>query len=193
MVMRKRSRAKLREAARQMYLTGEISTNAEIASRLGVKPHTVGRWRKDEDWDGLRLKIDVRAGELFIEKIATERVSLNVRHYRFWDVLLARLADDLKEKKNLDVRELDKIATIMDRVQKGQRLAKGLSTGGETEEAIRAQAQADVRRLVDAFIEAVKENVTDENARDRIRRAILGALPKEESTGTGKSRDPVVQ
>ncbi len=186
-------RARLREEGRRMFLTGEVDTNREIASRLGVKPHTVGRWRKGEDWDGLRRKVDTRAAEMFVDKLASERVTLNVRHYRFWELLLARLAEDLKEKGNYDVRDLDKIATILDRAQKGQRLAKGLSTAGETEESIRAQAQADLRRLVDSFIDAVKENVSDEETRDRIRRSILGALPEEESAGTREPSDTVVQ
>ena len=50
----------MREKARELYLTGEASNVAEIARRLKVKPHTIGRWRKDEDWDALRLKIDTR-------------------------------------------------------------------------------------------------------------------------------------
>ena len=134
----KRSHTKTREEARRLYLTGEVSTNSEIAARLKVKPHTVGRWRREEDWDGLRMKIDVRAAELFVEKIATERVTLNVRHYRFWELLLARLADDLKDKGSFDIRELERIAAILDRAQKGQRLSKGLSVSGETEEAVLA-------------------------------------------------------
>ena len=54
---------KTREEARRLYLTGEMNMNAEIATRLSVKPHTVGLWRRQEDWDGLRLKIDRRAAE----------------------------------------------------------------------------------------------------------------------------------
>ncbi len=136
----KRSHAKTREEARRLYLTGEVSTNAEIAARLKVKPHTVGRWNREEDWAGLRTKIDIRAAEMFIEKIATDRVTLNLRHHRLWELLLARLADDLKGKQGLDVRGLERIAGILDKAQKGQRLAKGLSATGETEEAVRAQA-----------------------------------------------------
>ena len=79
----KRSLLKSREEARRLYLTGEVTLNSEIAARLKIKPHTVGRWRREEDWDGLRMKIDRRAAELFVEKIATDRVTLNVRHYRF--------------------------------------------------------------------------------------------------------------
>jgi hypothetical protein len=186
-----RSLTKAREEARRLYLTGEMATNAEIAARLSVKPHTVGAWRRQEDWDGLRLKIDRRAAELFVEKIATDKVTLNVRHYRFWELILAKLAEDLKGKSGIDARELERIAGILNRAQKGQRLAKGLSVTGETEETIRAQSQAEIRRLIDAFVGAVKENVEDEETRDRIRRIVLEALPRETDDGAGKSEDEI--
>ncbi len=180
---------KKREQAMQMFLTGESDTNAEIACKLDVKPHTIGRWRKEEDWDSLRLKIDRRAAEMFVEKIASDRVTLNVRHYRMWELLLAKLADGLKDRQVTDIRELERIAGILERSQKGQRLAKGLSMTGETEEAIRAQSQAEIRSVIDTFIDAVKEHVTDEEARNSIRRHILSALPEETSTGTGNARN----
>ncbi len=187
----KRSLVKTREEARRLYLTGTVTTNAEIAARLGVKPHTVGRWNREEDWAGLRTKIDIRAAEMFIEKIATDRVTLNLRHYRLWELLLARLAEDLKGRQGVEVRELERIAGILEKAQKGQRLAKGLSATGETEEAIRARSEAEMRRIIDAFIDAVKENVDDEEARDRIRQAILGALPEEEGAGVGEPEPAV--
>ena len=181
--------SKIREEARRMFLTGETDTNAEIARRLGVKPHTIGKWRRDEDWDDLRMKIDRRAAEMFVEKIASDRVTLNVRHYRMWELLLAKLAEDLKSRQVTDIRELERIASILERSQKGQRLAKGLSSTGETEEAIRAQSPAEIRRVIDTFIDAVKEYVTDEETRDCIRRHILAALPEEKGTGTGDPGD----
>ena len=186
----KRSLSRKRAEARRLYLSGELSSNAEIAARLKVKPHTVGNWRKDEDWDGLRLKIDKRAADLLVEKIATDRVSLNVRHYRYWELVLVKLAEELKSKK-FDVRDLDRVTGILDRAQKGQRLAKGMSLGGETEEQIRAQAQAETRSLIDAFVEAVKENVADEETRERIRSIILARLPQEADNGAGEPQDEV--
>ncbi len=188
----RQSLSRKREEACRLYLAGEVSTNAEIAARLKIKPHTVGRWRREEDWDGLRLKIDRRAAELFVEKIATDRVSLNVRHYRYWELVLAKLAEGMKEKTSLDTRDLDRIAGIVDRAQKGQRLAKGLSVGGETEEAIRAQGQAEVRRLIDTFVEAVKEHVSDEATREQIRQSVLESLPQEADDGTGDGEDTVL-
>ncbi len=183
--------SKVREEARRLFLTGEITNNVEIATRLGLKPHTIGLWRRQEDWDGLRLKIDRRAAEMFCEKIATDRVTLNVRHFRFWELVLAKLAEDLKGRKTLDVRDMDRVAGILERAQKGQRVAKGMSANGETDESVRAQAQAEIRRLIDAFVDSVKEHVTDEETRDRIRRAVLEALPGQEDDGTGHGEDPV--
>ena len=187
----KRSLSKPREEARRLYLSSEMNTNTEIAARLRVKPHTVARWRKEEDWDGLRTKIDRKAAEMFVEKIATDRVTLNVRHYRFWDLLLGRLAEDLK-KGQFDIRDLERISGILDRAQKGQRLAKGLSITGETEEAIRAQSEAETRHLIDVFIESIKENVHDEGTRERIRQAVLAAVPEEEDAGAGEPGEAVV-
>ncbi len=183
--------SKKREEARRLYLTGEMTTNAEIARRISVKPHTVGQWRRKEDLDGLRLKVDRRAAEMFVEKIATDRVTLNVRHYRFWELILAKLAEDLKSKATLGIREMERVAGILERAQKGQRLAKGLSISGETEETIRARAQAENRQLVDIFIDAVKENIKDEETRDSIRRTILNAVPQEPGGGAGDSEDKV--
>ena len=68
-----------------------------------------------------------------------------------------------------------------------------VATYGQAEEAIRAQSVAEIRRLIDTFIETVKENVHDEETRDRIRQAILDALPEEESAGTGESDNPLVR
>jgi hypothetical protein len=176
----RRPLSKTKDEARRLFLSGEMSTNAEIATRLHTKPHTIGRWRKDEDWDDLRLKIDRKAAEMFVDKIATDRVTLNVRHYRLWELILANMMEDLKARKNVDVREMERLAGILERAQKGQRLAKGLSVYGETEEQIRAQSEAEIRKLVDAFIDAIKENVPDEATRDRIRKALMEALPQSE-------------
>jgi hypothetical protein len=182
-----------RKEARRLYLSGECDTNAEIASRLSVKPHTVGRWRKEEDWDGLKLKIDRRAAEMFVEKIASDRVTLNVRHYRMWELLLVQATEMLKKDSGADFTPLEAAARFLDRVQKGQRLAKGMSLAGETEEAIRAQSQAEIRRLIDSFVDAVKENVADEETRESIRLAIFDALSQAAHDGAGESQDPLLQ
>jgi hypothetical protein len=177
-----RHSTKLREEARRLYLTSECTSTAEIARRLKVKLHTVARWKKSEDWDQLRLKIDKRAAEQMVEKLATERVTLNARHYKLWDVLGGRMVEMVKGGRAGEaIRDLDRMASILERMQKGQRLARGLSLDGQTEEQIRAEAQAGMRSLVDLFIDVVKQHVPDERTRDQIARAILDRVPAEEA------------
>ena len=181
---------KQREEARQLFLTGAMVSNTEIAAHLKIKPHTVGGWRREEDWDGLRRKIDRRAAELLIEKLATDRSQLSERHYRLWELVLNELLTAIKDgKADAASRTLDKIASIIERAQKGQRLARGLAMDGETEEKIRAEAQAEIRHLIDMFIDAVKENVPDENSRERIRQAIFASVPEATGERAGAAGD----
>lgn len=181
---------KQREEARKLFLTGAMISNAEIATQLQLKPHTVGAWRREEDWDGLRRKIDRRAAELLVEKIATDRSNLNENHFKLWGLVLSDLLNAIKEgRADAAIRTLEKVAAVIERAQKGQRLARGLATDGETEEKIRAEAQAEIRHLIDVFIDAVKENVPHEAARERIRQAIFSSVPQEEGERAGDAGD----
>ena len=176
-----RASAKTREKARQLFLAGEAASNVDIARHLKIKPHTVAAWRKTESWDELKVAVDRRAAEKLVEEIATDRVALNQRHFKFWELALARLAEVLKGDNIRDLRSLEKMTSILDRAQKGQRLAKGLAVDGETEEAIRAQAQAENRALIDLFLSAVKEHIADDETRERIALAVLSRIPEESS------------
>lgn len=166
-----------REDARHLYLTGEVPSVAEIARRLRVKAHTVGLWKREEDWDGLRLKIEKKAAEQMVEKLASERVTLNSSHFKLWGVVVSQLFGTLQSQKAMGVEDLKEVAGILEKAQKGQRLARGLSLDGQTEEQIRAEAEADGRALIDLFIEVVKAEVPDEETRDRIARALLERIP----------------
>lgn len=176
-----------REEARRLYLTGEASSVAEIARQLGTKAHTVGLWKREEDWDGLRLKVDRRAAEKLVEQLANERVNLNAQHFKLWGVVVSKLLESV-QKGGLDVehiRALERVSAILDRAQKGQRLARGLALDGRTEEQIRAEAAAESRHLVDLFIEVVRREIDDETARDRIARALLDYLPADPTSERG--------
>jgi len=174
-----RASTKVREKARELFLTGSMESNAEISRHLKLKPHTVATWRSIERWDELRLHIDRKAAEKMAEQIASDRVALNVRHYRFWDVLLGQIAEGIKNPKGFDIRNVERIASVLEKAQKGQRLAKGLSLDGESEEAIRAQSQAEIRTLIDLFITALKEHVIDESVREQIALAVLSRIPED--------------
>ena len=172
---------KTRERARQLYLTGECTSLAEIARRVSVKSHTVANWKREEDWDSLRLKIERRAAEQMAEKIASDRVELNDRHFKGWNVIFGQIFEKM-QNGGMDgekIRNLERVAAILDRAQKGQRLARGLSLDGKVEEQIRAESAAEIRGLVDAFMDIVKEEVPDETVRDRIARGLYERCPTE--------------
>jgi phage protein D len=116
------------------------------------------------------------------ERIASERVELNERHFKGWSVVFGQVFEKM-QNGGLDgdkIRNLERVAAILDRAQKGQRLARGLSLDGKTEEQIRAEAAAESRSLVDAFLDIVKEEVPDEDVRDRIARALFERCPSEQ-------------
>jgi len=77
------------------------------------------------------------------------------------------------------IRNLERVDAILERAQQGQRLARGLSLDGKVEEQIRAEAAAENRGLVDAFLDIVKTEVTDEDTQDRIARALFERCPTE--------------
>jgi len=177
--------SKVREDARRLFLTGESSSNAEIALRLRLKPHTVGEWRRQEDWDALKLKVEQRAAEKLVERLANERVSLNANHFKLWSVVLSDLLKALRSDGSEEkVKMLERVAGILDRAQKGQRLARGLSLDGQTEEQIRAEATATNHKLVDLFLDLVKTHVPDPELRDRLARALLEWVPPDASEAT---------
>ena len=171
---------RIRQEARRLFLSGEVTTNAEIAAHLKVKPHTVALWRRQEGWDDLRLKVDKQAAEKLVEKLANDRVTLNANHYKLWGLVVSRLLEALKSEGSEEkVKNLDKVAGILSQAQKGQRLARGLALDGQTEEQIRAEAEAENRKVVDLFLEVVKTEIEDKNLRDRIARGLLQRLPTE--------------
>ena len=174
----KRATSALRKKARRLFLSGEMETNAEIAANLKVKPHTVGAWRREEGWDETRRKAEKNAAAKMAAAIASENVSTNITHYKIWGVLLKKLIGTLDDTDPETVRVLERQAAVAERAQRGQRVARGLSADGQTEERIRAEAQADYRSLVDAVVEAVQLHVSDEIVREKIADAVMGKFPR---------------
>jgi len=170
---------KLREEARQLFLTGEVTSISEIARRVKVKAHTIGVWKKEEDWDALRIRIDKRAAEQLVERLATEKTNLNATHYKLWQGVVARVYGAIgKDRLGAnEIRDLERVAAILEKAQRGQRLARGLSLDGQTEEQILAEATASSRHVVDVFLDSLKKEVTDPEIRGRIAQAVLAAFP----------------
>ena len=160
-----------------------METNAEVATYLKVKAHTVGVWRREEAWDETKRKAERHAAEKFAKTIATQTVNTNLKHLKAWDVILGRLVQTIDKPDGEAVKILDRQASILERAQRGQRLGRGLSVDGQTEERIRAEAHATTRHLIDLFLDTVKECVPDEQTRDRIGERLMAALPRQAGVG----------
>jgi hypothetical protein len=82
------------------------------------------------------------------EQIPSDHVGLNLKHFRYLEVLLIGVAETLKaDTGKLGTREAAEIAGIIEKCQRGRRLARGLSAGGEAEEEVRARAEAENRAV----------------------------------------------
>ena len=185
-----RAPSEIRKEARRLFLSGTMDTNSEIASLLKVKPHTIGKWRKEEGWDEMWRKAERHHAEGNARAIYSRAVRTNQTHLKLWDVLLTQLAETLTHPDPAKVKMLDTQASIIERGQKGQRLGRGLNLEGETEEKIRAEANAATRKLIDLFIDIVKECVPDEETQDRIGQRILAAVPRQAGVGAADEGEP---
>jgi len=185
-----RAPSEIRKEARRLFLSGELNTNAEIAAHLKVKAHTIGKWRREEGWDEMWRKAERHHAEKNARAIHSRTVRTNQTHLKLWDVLLTQLAETLSRPDPLKVKLLDKQAAIIERAQKGQRLGRGLNLEGETEEKVRAEANAALRKLIDLFIDVVKECVPDEETQDRIGQRILAAVPRQAGVGAADEDEP---
>lgn len=186
-------RKQAREQARILFLSGEIVSNAAIGRKLQVKPHTVAEWRREEGWDELKLKADRRAAEKLVEELATDRADLNAKHYKLWEALLSKAVGMLRDPASQTVRGLEQISNVLHRAQRGQRLAREIATVAEAEERARLQAASDIRVFIDLFISTVKEHVSDDETREKLRTAILSGLPQESLDGAGEPDHPSIQ
>jgi len=58
------------ENATRLFLSGELSSIKEIASAVNASPHTVARWRREGNWDGLKREIQVKAAAELRRRLA---------------------------------------------------------------------------------------------------------------------------
>ncbi|MGH9867062.1 MAG: hypothetical protein ACREAA_02710 [Candidatus Polarisedimenticolia bacterium] len=185
-----RAPSEIRKEARRLFLSGEMDTNADIAAHLHVKPHSVGRWRKEEGWDDVRRKAERHHAEKQAKSIRSKVVVTNDTHLKAWDIILGQLVETLYKPDPAKVKMLDRQAKILELTQRGQRLGRGLNVEGETEEKIRAESYATHRKMIDLFIDTVKETVPDEETRERIGQRLMAAVPRQESLGAADENQP---
>lgn len=142
------------------FLLGDYKSLKEFAEKKGLKYNSDFRkkaagWR-EEKLTRNRQKTD-KIIEKVIEKQIEQEVDWNTAHLNAWGELLNIINEILKARDEqlskdgkLNIYALEKIANILEKIQKGQRLALGLDSQTET-------SSDSLKELVEAIKESAKE------------------------------------
>lgn len=148
------------EALKQEYITGDYKSLSEFAKKKGLKRN--GNFKtKTKGWAEEKARKEAQKSTEIInrtlERQIEREVDRNTLHLEVWDMLLAVVQEALADKErhlsnkagNINVYALEKLSAIIDRIQKGQRLAEGL----DQEQPVKVD--------VDAYVKALNETAAE--------------------------------
>ncbi|MHC4707601.1 MAG: hypothetical protein ACYS8I_11015 [Planctomycetota bacterium] len=123
---------RFRNQVRAAFLTGQHTSFKDLCRSFNVEQTKVAAWRRDEGWDDLKLQISRRAREKLIDKASERKSEIDDTHYRMWGAFEAQVYRQLKraqdENRSIPPRTLDVLSKVMERCQKGKRIACGADT-----------------------------------------------------------------
>lgn len=149
------------EELKKEFMLGDYKSLKEFAESKGLKYNGTFR-KKTSGWlVEKRQKEDKKVTKIIektIEKIAERESDRNVAHLKLWDEFLYILQEALDDKENLLNKQgrisayvLEKFANVMEKAQKGQRLALGLDEKQEQDNG-----------SIDALVEAIRKSRDEE-------------------------------
>ncbi len=126
MAKRRQYSEDIRRRAKIMWLSGNYSSDKEIARELGIqRPNTIAEWRKRENWHLERAEtvnqISRRVGSVLAETIA----EMQRRHLREYQALQTKGVQALTQH---DARSVNDAVNLIDTGIKGERLVRGEPT-----------------------------------------------------------------
>lgn len=153
------------EELKKDYLLGDYKSLNEFAKEKSLKVN--GNFKKQtKGWtEEKELKENQKSTKIIegtLKRQIDYEVDRNTRHLQLWDALLD-LVDEVVNGKdqhlqtkagNINVYAMEKLTSIVERAQKGQRLAEGMD--------VEKQQSVDVTSFVDALNASVDEGSTDE-------------------------------
>lgn len=133
------------------YITTDIGQRP-LAKKHGVPFNTLRDRANREKWHDAKTEYRNNVGtktEQKLEQRAEQEADRNVLHLETWDALLKKIQDLIRRGVSSD--DITKLATALDKLQKGQRLALGLDKG-------KTPGDEDNKRD-DGFIDALRGEV----------------------------------
>ncbi|WAM35597.1 hypothetical protein [Caldicellulosiruptor acetigenus] len=123
------------ESLKREFLTGDYRTLKEFAEAKNI---SYGLLRnKAKGWTQEKRQVERTKSKLIVEKTLQKQIEkasdYNTLHVEFWDRLLELVWEALNDDKTIKTKEgkiniyaLEKLSNVVEKVQKGQRLALGL-------------------------------------------------------------------
>lgn len=142
------------------YITGGYKSLKDFADKEGIPYNQLRKnsagWVKEkgtkEEQKGYKIT------EKIIEKQIESEAQLNLKHYALWEMFVKKLASKAKNPL-LEAKDIKALADVLEKAQKGQRLAAGLKDENDTKD--------NGSGLEEALTKAWGEEIKGENSNDK--------------------------
>jgi hypothetical protein len=146
------------EELKKEFMLGDYKSLKEFADKKGINYDYLRR--KTKGWLKERVTKQSQKSHKIIEKTIEKQieheVDYNTTHLKLWGEFLNILSEALKDIENIKTRDgkisaaaLEKLANVMDKAQKGQRLALGLDEQKQDNTELLNKVNEIVRALQD--------------------------------------------
>ena len=173
----------VRQQARALYMSGEISSPYELATRIGCSPTTVKAWIDAEDWGADRDRVAAIVAGRLGAAVADEIESTNARYRQIWTAVLTQIVTLIRAAHEagapLPLDDLDRCARVIERAQRGHGIALGV--GADWLTAAKAQ------EVADAVTRAAIEDLTDEEIEAELGRIDSDIAARRDDAPAGES------
>ena len=120
-----RQKAQIRDA----WISGQYGSVIGLATAFGVRREVIYSWRRADRWDDDRAKINAETAQIATAAIVSEISAAREKHFELWgrfdseiEHRLQRFADKGEE---VPLEELETMAKILERAQRGRYFALG--------------------------------------------------------------------
>jgi uncharacterized protein YjcR len=145
---------KLREEARNAWVSGEYATLQAVANALGLQRDTVYRWRQRYNWDDERQRLLAESRKKSESQLVAAISRARLEHQIIWRAIDAeisrRIVEHRQRGENIPLDELDTMARIMEKAQRGMYLTGAEEVTIEEREQIFAVSYAGLQDAIDA-------------------------------------------
>lgn len=129
---------RVRNQVRSAFLAGQYPGVPQLAKAFNIPSKTIHQWRSSEGWDELKAQIDTEAKRRLVNKLAEKKSEIDDQHFKLWGAFDAQVFMYMKkaqdDKRLIGPKTLDTLSKVLERSQKGRRIACGADASIEVRE-----------------------------------------------------------